>query len=288
MNYPKYTPEGNTPPINIVIASVLCLSLSMFLGWLYNLTFLIPIIYFNVLLTVGFGFVLAISLQIIAKFLKIRERKTRIYLIIFSTIIAYYSHWIAYIIYIVTEKIPTLSNFLSYWIYPQKFFLIIAEINTFGTWSIGFSGAIVNGWVLTIIWIAEAFIIFFIAISYTVKFPENPFSEKLNKWYPKLTLEYDFASVYSKKTFIADLKEKGIDIILTMEKGLAYKYARISIFYLEEESSQYLSIDNIYIEVNNKAKKNINSVIEPIKISTGDAKKLISKFGTKKEFFLDF
>ncbi len=288
MNYTKYKLEGSSNPINIGFALILCLILSLFLGWLYNLTFLIPIIYFNVLITVGFGFVLAISLQIITKLLKIRERKTRIYLIIFSTVIAYYSHWIAYIIHITSQKIPNFFEFLNYWIYPQNFFLIVTEINIYGTWSFGFSNILVTGTVLTIIWIVEALIIFFIGINYTIRFPENPFSEKLNKWYPKLTLEYDFASVYSKEKFISNLKENGIDLLLDMDKGFANKFSSISVFYLEAEANQYLTIDTIYIEVRNKAKKNITNVLGPIKISTSEAKSLISKFGTKKEFFLDF
>ena len=255
MNYTKYRPEGSFNLVNIGFAFILCLILSLFLGWLYNLTFLIPIIYFNVLITIGFGFVLAISLQIIAKLLKIRERKTRIYLVIFSTIIAYYSHWIAYILYITSQKIPTLFEFFSYWTYPRNFFLIIDEINTYGTWSFGFSNIPVNGIVLTIIWIVEALIIFFIAINYILKFPENPFSEKLNKWYPKLTLEYDFAPMYSQKKFLSNFKESRINLFLDMDKGLANKFASVSIFYLEGENNQYLAIDTIFIEVRNNAKK---------------------------------
>ncbi len=284
----EYKPIGNSNPINIGLAFVICLLLSLFLGWLYSLTALIPIIYFNWFITIGFGFVMAISIQIIAKLLKIRERKLRIYLIVFSLIIAYYSHWIAYLLILGLQKIPTIFEFLNYWIYPNFFFSNISELNRIGAWSIGVSNLFVKGYVLTIIWIIEALILFFIGIRYTNKFPENPFSVMLNKWYPKFTIDYNFAAVYSKNKIISNLKESGIDLIFDMDKGLANKFTNISIFYLEGEAKQYLSIDTIGVNARNGSSKNITSVLKPIEISTIEAKNLMSKFGTKKEFFLDF
>jgi len=288
MNIIKYKPVDNSNPINIGLAFVICLMLSLFLGWVYSLTVLIPIIYFNWFITIGFGFVMAISLQVLAKLLKIRERKIRLYLIIFSLVIAYYSHWIAYLLILGLQKIPTVFEFLNYWIYPKYFFSNISELNRTGAWSIGVSGLFVKGLVLTLIWIVEALILFFIGITYTNKFPQNPFSEMLNKWYPKFTLEYDFAAIYSKNKIISDFKDNGIDLIFNMDRGLANKYTSISIFYLEGESKQYLSIDTISIGTKNGSSKNTTSVLKPIEINTIEAKKLMSKFGTKKEFFLDF
>ncbi len=284
----EYKPIGNSNPINIGLAFAVCLMLSLFLGWLYSLTALIPIIYFNWFITIGFGFVMAISLQIMAKLLKIRERKTRLSLIIFSLIVTYYSHWIAYLLILGLQKIPTFFEFLNYWIYPNYFFSNISELNRIGAWSIGVSGLFVKGYVLTIIWIVEALILFFIGITYTNKFPQNPFSETLNKWYPKFRLEYNFAAIYSNNKIISDLKDNGIDLIFNMDRGLANKYTNISIFYLEGESKQYLSIDTISINTRNGSSKNLTPVLKPIEINTIEAKELMVKFGSKKEFFLDF
>jgi len=288
INIAKYQPASSSNPINIGLTFIICLILSVFYGWLYSLTTLIPIIYFNWIITIGFGFVMAISLQIIAKLLKIRERKLRIYLIVFSLIIAYYSHWVTYILYLGLQKFPNFFEFFNYWIYPHYFFSNISELNNIGAWSIGVSGLFVKGYILTIIWILEALIIFFIGITYIKKFPENPFSEMLNKWYPKYPLDYSFAAIYSKNKIISDLEESGIDIIFNMDKGLANKYTSISIFYLKGENKQYLSIDTINIGTNNNSQKKSTVILEPFEIKTFEANSLISKFGTKKEFFLDY
>ena len=169
MNYIKYQPVGKSNSLNIMLALLLGAALAVVLGWIYNLTFLIPVIYFNFLLTIGFGLVIAVLVQILAKFFKIRERKTRIYLFIALGIIGYYSHWVAYVLYIVSESIPGTSDFLHYWIYPQNIMGIIGEINKYGTWSFSFlRDAPVNGLTLTVIWLMEVAIIFVIGVRYTM------------------------------------------------------------------------------------------------------------------------
>jgi len=289
MKYTKYQLEGKSNPINVTIAASIGIILSIFLGWLYNLTFLIPIIYFNFIITIGFGFVIAFCVQTIAKLLKIRERKTRLILVLLMLIVAYYSHWIAYILYITSEKIPSISTFLSYLVYPQNFFAIIEEINRYGTWSFGFSSNIpVKGMVLSLIWLAEAAIIFFLTINYTIKFPENPFSEKQNKWFPKLTLDKEFAAFFSEDVFMKGLYKNGINFICNAENGRANKYSEIAIFHLPHEDYQYLAVDTVSIDSGKESKKEITPIVTPIKITNEEAKLLMDKFGTKKTFFLDF
>ncbi len=289
MNYTKYQLEGTSNPVNVTLAIGIGLIVALFLGWLYNLTFLIPLIYFNFIITIGFGFVIAIFVQIISKFLKIRERKTRLIMVTILLVVAYYSHWIAYILYISSGTIPSLSNFLSYWIYPQNFFAIIGEINTYGTWSLGFSSETpVRGIVLTLIWLAEAAIIFFLAINYILKFPENPFSEQQNKWFPKLTLDKEFVAFFSADVFMKEIRDGGTNFILKADKGRANKYSEISIFYLPNENNQYLTVDTISIDSKKGSNKEVTPIITPIKISNEEAKQLMDAFGTKKPFFLEF
>ncbi|MBJ2176135.1 hypothetical protein JBL43_17925 [Aureibaculum sp. A20] len=288
MNFSKYEAQNHSNPTSAILGFFFIFLISVFLGWLYNLTYLIPIIYFNFFITVGLGFTVAFSIQITGKIFKITTRTRRLYLTLFSLIIVYYSHWIAFILFTLSGSIPNLNEFTSYFFYPNNFFSIIAEINKYGTWSLGSMDAPVNGLILTAIWIVEALIIFFIAIRYTLLFPENPYSLKFNNWYTKLTLDFDFNSFYTEEKIIANLKEQGIDLISNAEKGLAYKHSKVSIFFLKNEENQYLSIDNIFIEVRNKSKKTITPMLSPIKITNTDAQLLITKFGTKKAFYFDF
>jgi hypothetical protein len=288
MKYIEYKSIEKSNITNIALAIIICSIIAIFFGWLYSLMGIIPIVYFNILITIGFGFGLAFTLQIVSKFLKVKDKKTRLIIIIIITIIGYYSHWISFIIQTYSEGFPSFTNYINYWLFPKDFFSVINEINKYGTWGIGFSGVLINGFYLTIIWIIEALVIFFIAIRHTFSFPENPFSEKLNKWYPKIVLKEEFESIYSSKKFMIDIKKEGINLILNLTTGNATKYTRIAVFYLDGEDIQYLSIENVYIEVRNNAKKNITQIIKPIEITTIEAKKILSKFDTEKEFYFDF
>lgn len=289
MKYTPYKAQGNSNPLNIGLAFIAGLIISILLGWLYNLMAFIPIIYFNVIITIGLGMVIGIiGTQILPKLLKVREKKVKLYLVIFMLIIAYYSQWIAHVLYTVTQEIPSIGKYLGYWIFPQGLFEIIGEINKYGTWGIGFSGDnSVNGITLTLVWIAELAIIFFSGIRYTLNFPESPYSETQNKWFDKLILDREFAAIYSPEVFLEKLNQEGIDIILNSERGLANKHSEISIFYLPKEQYQFLSIDTVSISGQDSKKETIQ-ILRPIKITNDEAKQLMDKFGTKKAFFLDF
>jgi len=287
MKYIEYKPASNSNPLNIVISILIGSVIAFFLGWFYCVSTLIPIIYFKVLITIGLGFALAFTVQILSKIFIIKDKKSRLIFISFIVIIAYYSAWIGFIVQTYTDTFPSFIDYANYWILPNNIIENIALINKHGTWGLNFSGAI-NGITLTMVWIIEAIIIFSIAIGRVSKFPENPFSEKLNKWYPKMILQEEFEPIYSSSRFILSLKEKDIDIIFDLKKGFARRYSEIAVFYLEGEDVQYISIDNKVINVKQENKTASTPVIKPIQISTVEARKLITKFNVSKEFYLDF
>lgn len=287
MKYIEYKAPSNSNPLNIVISIIIGSVIAFFLGWFYCVSTLIPIIYFKVLITIGLGFALAFTVQILSKVFIIKDKKSRLIFIGFIVLVAFYSIWIGFIVQTFTEEFPSLKNYADYWILPANLFDNIALINKHGTWGLNFSTAI-NGITLTIIWIIEAIIIFSIAIGRVYKFPENPFSEKLNKWYPKMILQEEFEPIYSSSRFILNLKEKGTDIIFDLKTGFARKYSEIAVFYLEGEDVQYISINNKFINIKQENKTTVTPVIKPIQISTADARKLITKFSVSKEFYLDF
>lgn len=289
MKYIEYKAEKNSNVLNLVIAILLSAIVSVFLGWIYSVMVYIPIIYLNFLLVIGAGYLLGISNTIISKFLQIRDTKTRLVLIVISVVVAYYSQWISFIVQTYSEQFPSIGGYLNYWIYPQQLFDAIAEINQYGTWGFGMTDPIfVRGIFLTLIWVAEAAIFLFIPIVYIYNYPENPFSEKFNKWYPKIVLDEEFENVYSANRFISQIEENGIDQIINLKNGLAFQYSKISIFYLEGEDRQYLTVEAVQIDKQEPSKSKTNVIIKPFEISSEDAKKLIKKFGTNKEFFLDY
>jgi hypothetical protein len=189
---------------------------------------------------------------------------------------------------IYTEQFPDFKDYLSYWVYPNGIVEAILEINKFGTWGIGTSGYLANGSTLSLIWLIEGAIIILVAIATVYQFPENPYSEKLNKWYPKIVLDEEFENMYSSKRFLKNLNEQNINYIIDLKSGLGSKYSKISIFYLESEDKQYLSVDSIYINKSENSRLEITEIVKPIEISNLEAKKILQIFRTKKEFYLDY
>ena len=289
MKFKEYKAEKNTNVLNLVIAIILSAIVSVFLGWIYSVMVYIPIIYLNILIVVGVGYLLGISNTVLSKFLQIRDKRTRLLLIIFSVFVAYYSQWISFILQTYNSEFPSFESYLSFWIYPQQFFKAIAEINKYGTWGFGMSDPIyVRGIFLSLIWFGEAAILFFISIVYVYRFPENPFSEKFNKWYPKIILDEEFENIYSANRFISQFEEQGIDKILNLKNGMAFQYSKVSIFYLEGEDKQYLSIEYVQIDKREPTKSDTTVIVKPFEISTQDAKVLFGKFEVKKEFYLNY
>lgn len=286
MRYNTYSPKGETNKINLICALSFAIIISVFLGWIYTINSYIPFIIIRGSLAIGFGFVLAYIIQIITNLFNIIEKRTRIIIVSISVLVVFYSSWISFILFIYYGEFPPFFDYIYYWSHPTNFYNSIAEINLNGTWEL--KGAIVKKTVLLIVWIIEFLIITTIPILKILRFPENPYSEKLNKWYPKLTLQENFEPVYSKNVFKKNLNENGINAILNMATEFSTKYSTISIFYLEQEDIQYLSIDNIFIDVKNKSKETKKPIIKPIEINNTEVKKLINKFQTKKEFYLKF
>lgn len=289
MKYIEYKAEKNSNVLNLVIAILLSAIVSVFLGWIYSVMVYIPIIYLNFLLVIGAGYLLGISNTIISKFLQIRDTKTRLVLIVISVVVAYYSQWISFIVQTYSEQFPSIGGYLNYWIYPQQLFDAIAEINQYGTWGFGMTDPIfVRGIFLTLIWVAEAAIFLFIPIVYIYNYPENPFSEKFIKWYPKVVLDEEFENIYSSKRFISQFEENGMDQILNLKNGLPFQYSKVSIFYLDGADKQYLSIDSVQIDKREPSKSKTTAIVKPFEISTQDAKVLFGKFEVKKEFYLNY
>lgn len=289
MKFKEYKAAKNTNWVNIGLAIIITSSLGVLIGWIYSVMVYIPIIYLNILIVIGVGYLLGISNTVLSKLLQIRDKRTRLLLIVLSVFVAYYSQWISFILQTYSEQFPSIGSYLSYWIYPQQFFDAIAEINNYGTWGFGMSDPIyVRDIFLSIIWFGEAVILFFVSIAYVYRFPENPFSEKFNKWYPKIVLDEEFENVYSTNRFISQFEEQGIDKILNLKNGLAFQYSKVSIFYIEGEDKQYLSIEYVQIDKREPTKSDTTVIVKPFEISTQDAKALFGKFEVKKEFYLNY
>lgn len=278
-----YQHSGQSPALGFIVALGAGIILAVFLGFVYNfLIVVIPLVYVNLLITVGFGAVLGYGIKYLSRFSKIRNDRQNIMLAAIVGFIGFYFQWIAYLVFLNSgeHSFDVYHANLNLFYNPLLILDLILQLNKIGSW--GMFGVIFTDFPLWVIWGLEASMIIGIPVFITYKHPIIPYSESLNQWYKKYTLNNQFESIAGQNQFRERLLQDAEQTIQRLSYGAANRFAEVSIYYLENEQSQYLSVDNIFIEDNGKGKKNRTSVVHLIEVDSGTAKALMEKYGTKK------
>lgn len=283
-----YTEPKRLPPLNVILFLVFGFLFTALVSFLYGVFIGVsPLVYFNVFVTVIFGLALAYGIKIIAKLFKVFKKRVVIHTALVLSLSGVYLSWIAYLLFMADNTTCALYYFLEPYLTVQPLLVlkIIADIIHYGLWTIGQMP--VNGWLLTLIWMIEAAII--VAVPYLIlrSASFSPFSDQLNKWYIKYVLNKDFESIVMQAGIIEDLKENAVGTIDALENGLAYRHAKISVFYLPDEEVNYLLVENVSSDRSGKNKKTY-AVVEHLSISKADAEQLIEKHHAKKAFYLEY
>lgn len=268
----------------LILSFGICFILGFLLGYVYSIIqYIMPFTYFNFLFTIGLGLAVAIINKLLNHFTKNRNKKSRIRLVIFSAFTAYFFQWTAYIFIAVTGEIPSLSEFISNlnWIAnPRNFFYAIVEINKVGMWSM--FGGTFKGIALTLVWIIEAFIIFYIPITMIIKKKVYPFSELLDKWYPKYSLFQDFEYTSATQKLLENLQIDPIKTLEELGKGDGFRHVIVHIYYLPEEEHQYLTFEKVFVDSRNRGQTKTEILINNFKIDKKIADLIFEKFTYKK------
>jgi hypothetical protein len=284
-----YQHSGNSNIAGLVIALGIGTIIAIVLGFLYNfLIIIIPIVYINLFITIGFGTALGYSIKFLSRFGKIRNDRQNLILAGIIGFVGFYFQWIAYLVYLTSES-------HSFQAYQENFNLIynpavlgqlILEVNKIGSWAM--FGVIFTDFPLWVIWGIEALLIIGIPILIALRHPIIPFSETLNKWYPKYVIKNQFESIAGQNQFKENLLENVLETVNNLSYGTAFRFSEISIYYLKDEMAQYLSVDNIFIEGRGKGKETKTSVMHLLQIDNKTAEALMEKHKTKKAFALDY
>lgn len=267
----------------IAIAVTIIIPLGYLLGYVYGLiTSVMPFVYLNFICTVFLGTALGYVAIFSGYITKQTHRASEYLVTALGGIITWYFSWIAYVLSVFKDQFTSLTDayFSDFTLVfrPLDLFTIMSDINTHGLWEI--NDVPLNGFTLTFIWIVEALLIIGIPITLLSKQHERPFSFAHNKWYREFILDKDFASVYGRTDVRQGLKENPVHMLENIGFGKANLYTQVSIYYLEEESVQYLSLFDVRIDRNDKTEK--NEIIHMLEISTQDAKEIIDTWRAKK------
>lgn len=280
-------PEQNSL-IRITLAFICIIILTYFVSFAYGLLIAVsPLIYFNFIITTLFGLTLGYGVRILTKLFKILAKKIIVGLSITSGIFGIYFSWIAFVLYFVTE-VDLLTAYFSELLLvfdPIQLIEIMQEMNTQGLWEIFRINF--KGWILTIIWLIEACLIIWMPMKLAFEQKQSPFSLSHNKWYEKHVLQKDFSYVFRKNPFLETIQENCVNAINDLENGKATRFARVSVYYLKEESQQYISVENVNRARNGK-RENSQDVIHLLSISSIQAKTLIEKYHAEKAFIFDY
>ncbi|MCB0516406.1 MAG: hypothetical protein R2798_03605 [Chitinophagales bacterium] len=279
-----YQESGKTNLIREVVSYIICIGLALILGYFYAvIIILIPVVYINFFITIGFGIGLGLICKLLARFSHNRNKKSRIIQAVIIGFLANYFQWTAYILYVYNgATIPSIGTYLAnlYWIViPQNFIAAITEINRVGTWSV--FGIVFNGSLLTAVWFFEFAIIMAVPIFTSIQANPYPYSELLQQWYHKYTLFKDFDAIPASNELISELANDPLKTIDSLGKGTGLRHVKIHLFYLKDENKQYLTFEKIFMEGNGK--ENSSIIIDNLQIDNSDAKQLLEKYENKRE-----
>jgi hypothetical protein len=281
-----YEPSGKFDPIRQSLLYVICIGIALFFGYLYTvLICFIPIVYFNLFITVGFGIMLGVVCRLFVRFSHNRNRRSQLIQAVFFGILANYFQWTAYVLFLLEDSIPSFGFYFSNldWILTSGHFgSILNGLYEYGGWSV--FGVQINGLTLAIILISEFIIIAIVPIIGIIQTKVYPYSELQHKWYKKYTLVKDFESISLIDKLLRDLELNPIQAIESLNKGIAFRHAKIHLFYLEGETNHYLTFENIYYEGRGGAtNKKGDIVINNFLISDDFAKEILEKFPNRRE-----
>ena len=197
-----YKESGIAAPLNTALVIFCSLITILFFSYFYSLIInYLPIIYFNIILVIVYGFIISYVSRLFNIIFKIRNRMKSIIITIILSIFAVYFQWVSYLYIISSENFSLfmvfedLGFFFKILFRPDLVLNNILDINKVGLWSIGTSGIHLNGLFLWLIWLAEAAIIIYVSVKKYTTFNLIPFSEKNNKWFKKEVIDFDFEHI---------------------------------------------------------------------------------------------
>lgn len=283
-----YQPSEKISNDGVLLSTVLLSATAILGGIAYGLfSAVFPIAYLRIFMPILFGYAFAYGILIILKISRLRSKKLRLRITLIITGVMYYVHWAFFILAVFkNESNPDYYNEnLSFLTMPFEMAQIIADLYTYGLWEI--AGITIQGFPLIIFWVFELLILFAMPYWIVVNYPIAPYSEQLDKWYGCYDLYKDFESIYDIQAIQQDIVADTVAAVTNLPHGSARNFSQISIYYLEHETRQFLSIFNVKSSMNGKNVKK-QEVVHLIAIDTEAAKTLIKKFYAKKRFFFDY
>jgi hypothetical protein len=242
---------------------------------------MLPLVYIGCVMPMIFGVGLSFALRFITRLTHNRNRKSRCILAVVMGLFFTYFQWVIFLMYAHDLRLPGFGTYLANLGLPfsmEGLWAFVVEINEVGLWEI--FGEVINGSLLTVIWVLECLIVIVALLLPIMSLRAYPYAEDKEKWYKKYTLEEDY-KVGGAIKLTAGLNEDAYKTIKELDYGDGNRHAKIHLYYLEQSKYHYLDVEKVMI--NNEAKREVDLLIEAIRIDHKTAKSLLDNFEHKQE-----
>lgn len=243
-----------------------------------------PLIYINLFICIGFGMALSLGVKVATSLFSVVKKKTILILSVLLGTLGVYLSWAIYILFFISENPVFQYSIKEYISVLNPFYLVdlLVKINTLGVWSI--FGVTFTGGVLWLIWLIEALIILLFSVGVSKRIQLYPYSSFLSKKYDKYILDKDFTSMVKSDKFQEAIKSNCVETIDEMGFGKAFYFGKITLFYLPQEITQYISFENVRPNLRGGGEDR-KAIITHLKMSTKEAEQLLAKYKNNKSLF---
>ncbi|MCB2376298.1 hypothetical protein LGH70_01805 [Hymenobacter sp. BT635] len=259
-------------------------------------TWYIPFIYINVVLTLGFGALLAYAVKRMTTVGKLRNPALVGWLALAVGLWAWYVQWAVYLTLLngageteyaghrfsITHTSFETDTFLGIITRPDLVLAMLPRLAEDGIWSI--FTVKVSGFLLYLVWFAELAIL--LVFPWIVAHAEaaTPFSERAGQWAEKLTFPQPAAAFSDPDATKAALEAADWSHLQPLPaEEITNSFGRLHLFHApQDEDCCYLSLENVTIEVDDKGKSSekATDVLQYLQVSPQVCRDLHARFGT--------
>jgi hypothetical protein len=292
----KYQPSGVCPISAFLLTLFVTAVFSLVVGVLYSLAiWYVPIVYFSILGTIGWGYLVSIGPGQTIRNGHIRSPMAAGLAGFLGVLPGYYFSWVVWADLVnnmgeaitfggrrgfsISKSTLHLDELLQIATDPAGLVEKIREVNEYGLWSVGKSGTPVHGPALGAVWAVEFLIIVGLTAYLYAKRARRPYSEERGRWFPvvklpKFLLYPDDLTFHERLLSSGDITQ--IVEATTLDDPKTGDYLSLVVYYSPEEREAYLDVE---VGVLNKKKSHdTTKLIEALKIRPDQAKKLVEKF----------
>jgi len=268
-----YRHSGKAPILGLILIGITGFIAVPILGLIYGVLIrVIPFIYINIFIVLGYAFAVGFVLSKVAIFGKVRNMFLLGLAGFFFGLLAEYVGWVSWLAVLVGDP-----YFLFEFFFPSDILYIITLVAEDGAWSI--SGSTPTGAFLYILWFIEACVVIggitYITVTSVSK---TPFCEESNAWADKKSQIGAFATLQNKAQFKQAITQGNFSAFneLKLAKDDDMQFTTVQLYECEHCRNFFvINVNEVTVKFDNKGRASTQSkpvvsnlIVTPTQLST--------------------